>query len=171
MRNLKALIFVMATLICGAAAAEAKIAVVDLGTAIFSSKTAQQRQEELRAESDYASLQAQFDSTKADIESLQKDAEGKRMTWSEEQKQDFQKRMEYLQADLELTGRKLEQEVRDLQNKIVRELQPKALEALQELVEEENVTILLRSDAVLMANPELNLTERVTQRLNQKTQQ
>lgn len=152
-----------------AAAAETKIGVVDLGAAIFGSDIAKKRQEELKKGSDYGKLQAKYDSTAADIKALQKDAESKSMTWSDEQKAEYQKKMEYLRADIELTARKLESEVRDLQNSIVKELQPKALEALQELVTQEGITVLIRADAVLMAKPEMNLTAKLTERLNSKT--
>ncbi len=171
MRHLKSFVFVLVTLFSTVAlAAEQKIAVVDLGAAIFSSEVAKARQNELRAESDFASLQAKYDSTTADIQALQKDAEANRMTWSEEQVESFQKKMEYLRADLELLQRKLQSEVRSLQNNIVNELRPKALEALQEIVKDEGITLLFRSDAVLVAQPDMDITAKLTDRLNKKTQ-
>ena len=170
MRKLKGVLLLVATLMSASVLAETKIAVVDLGAAIFGSDVAQKRQMELQSQSEYGALQAKYDSTAADIKALQKDAESKRMTWSEDQKTEFQKKMEYLRADIELTARKLESEVRGLQNSIVKELQPKALEALQELVTQEGITVLLRSDSVLMAKPELNITAKLTERLNAKTQ-
>jgi outer membrane protein len=170
-RNLKpVLFFVLATLLSGSVFAETKIAVVDLGAAIFGSEVAKKRQSELQAKSEYAALQAKYDSTAADINALQKEAESKRLTWSETEAGEFQKKMEYLRADIELTARKLEAEVRALQNSIVKELQPKAQEALQELIKQEGVTVLLRSEAVLMAEPSINLTAKLTERLNQKAQ-
>jgi len=170
-RNLKpVLFFVLATLLSGSVFAETKIAVVDLGAAIFGSEVAKKRQSELQAKSEYAALQAKYDSTAADINALQKEAESKRLTWSETEAGEFQKKMEYLRADIELTARKLEAEVRALQNSIVKELQPKAQEALQELIKQEGVTVLLRSEAVLMAEPSINLTTKLTERLNQKAQ-
>jgi len=169
--NLKpVLFFVLATLLSGSVFAETKIAVVDLGAAIFGSEVAKKRQSELQAKSEYAALQAKYDSTAADINALQKEAESKRLTWSETEAGEFQKKMEYLRADIELTARKLEAEVRALQNSIVKELQPKAQEALQELIKQEGVTVLLRSEAVLMAEPSINLTAKLTERLNQKAQ-
>jgi outer membrane protein len=169
-RKLKpVLFFVLASLMTGSALAETKIAVVDLGAAIFSSEVAQKRQSELQAQSEYAALQAKYDSTAADLNALQKEAESKRLTWSQDEAAEFQKRMEYLRADIELTARKLEGEVRNLQNRIIKELQPKAQEALEELVKQENVTLLLRSEAVLLAEPQINLTGKLTERLNQKT--
>lgn len=170
MRKLKpVLFFVLAGLMSGSALAETKVAVVDLGAAIFGAEVAQKRQNELQAQSDYAALQAKYDSTAADINALQKEAESKRLTWSQDEAEEFQKRMEYLRADIELTARKLEGEVRNLQNRIIKELQPKAQEALEELVKQENITLLLRSEAVLLAEPQINLTGKLTERLNQKT--
>lgn len=169
MSRLKTALLFTVALMTVPAMAETKIAVVDLGAAIFGSEVAQKRQTELQAKSDYASLQAKYDSTAADIQALQKEAESKRLTWSEEEAEEYQKRMEYLRADIELTARKLESEVRSLQNAIVKELQPKALEALQELVEQDGITLLLRSESVIMAEPTLSLTEKLTDRLNQKT--
>ena len=170
MRILNVFLAVAIGLFSLSAVAETKIGVVDLGAAIFGSEIAKKKQEELKQGSDYARLQAKYDSTAADIKALQQDAEGKRMTWSEDDKAEFQKKMEYLRADIELTARKLESEVRSLQNTIVKELQPKALEALQELVTQEGIDVLIRADAVLMAKPELNITAKVTERLNSKTQ-
>ncbi len=170
MRILNVVLVAVMALFSTAVLAETKIGVVDLGAAIFGSEIARERQEELKHKSDYAQLQAQYDSTAADIKALQQEAENKQMTWTDSDKAEFQKRMEYLRADIELTGRKLESEVRGLQNRIVKELQPKALEALQEIVDQEGITVLLRADAVLMAKPELNITANLTERLNSKTQ-
>ena len=78
--------------------------------------------------------------------------------------------MEYAKADAELAGRKIQAEQKQLQQQIMQELGPKAQEALQEVVKEEGITILLRSDAVMLAGPESNITAKVADRLNKKTQ-
>jgi len=54
------------------------------------------------------------------------------MTLSQEQAADYKKKMEYLRADMELVSRKLQAEIKELQNRIMQELQPKALEAIKE---------------------------------------
>ena len=51
----------------------------------------------------------------------------------------------------------------------MQQLGPKAQEALQEVIKEEGVTILLRAESVLMSSPESNITAKVADRLNQKT--
>jgi outer membrane protein len=77
--------------------------------------------------------------------------------------------MEYAKADAELAGRKIQAEQKQLQQKIMQDLGPIAQQALQEIVTEEGVTILLRAESVMIASPESNLTAKVADRLNQKT--
>lgn len=169
MRNLKIATVMLALMFSGVVFADTKIAVVDLGKAIFMADVAKKRVDELKAKSEYASLQAKYDSTAADMQALAKDAESKSMTWSREQQADYKKKIEYLRADLQLTAQKLDSEIKTLQNGILQELQPKALEALQELVKAEKIDLLLRSDSVLRAEPDLDITAKLTERLNKKT--
>jgi outer membrane protein len=51
----------------------------------------------------------------------------------------------------------------------MQDLGPIAQQALQEVVSEEGVTILLRAESVMSVAPESNLTAKVADRLNQKT--
>jgi len=154
----------------GGAMAEGGIAVVDVARAIFSTNIAKQRQEELQSASDFSTQQAKYDSLGADMKALQKEVEGKAMTLSQEQAAEYQKKMEYLRADIELVSRKLQAEIKDLQNRIMQELQPKALEAVKELVAEEEITLLLQREAVISATPDMDLTSKLIARLNNKTE-
>lgn len=154
----------------GVAFAETEIAVVDVARAIFSTEVAKQRQDELQSASEFSTQQAKYDSLAADMKALQKEVEGKAMTLSQEQAGEYQKKMEYLRADLELVSRKLQAEIKDLQNRIMQELQPKALEAVKELVAEEKITLLLQREAVISATPDMDLTSKLIDRLNKKTQ-
>ena len=91
------------------------------------------------------------------------------MTMSQEQVQEFQKKMGYIKADRDLALQKIKAESQALQNSILKELQPKAGEALQELLKEEGIALLLSAEAVMVAAPELDLTAKLTDRINQKT--
>lgn len=173
MRNLKALCLIlvaaMAAGLSTASVAEDKIAVVDIAQAIFSSNAAQDRIKQAQTNADFVALKAKFESSVADIQSLAKDAESKRLTWSQEQAQSHQKKMEYIKADIDLARQKIQGEQKQLEQQIMQELGPKAQEALQEVVKEEGITILLRADAVLVAGQESNVTAKVADRLNKKT--
>ncbi|PCJ37807.1 MAG: hypothetical protein COA75_02660 [Cellvibrionales bacterium] len=151
------------------ALAEENIAVIDVARAIFSTELAKQRQEEMQSESQFSSLQAKYDSVGADMQALQKEVEGKALTLSQEQAGEYKKKMEYLRADMELVSRKLQAEIKELQNRIMQELQPKAMESLKELVEEGKITLLLQREAVISASPEKDLTGKLVDRMNKKT--
>lgn len=151
------------------AAAVDKIAVVDIQRVIFTSDVAKARQKQLQAESEFVSLQAKYDSIAADVKALQKKIEAERDTMSQEQATENQKKMEYLRADYDLVERKLRAEVQQLQGKIMEELQPKVQAALKELVEAEGITLLLQREAVIVADPALDVTGKLLDRLNAKT--
>lgn len=152
------------------AAAEGKTAVVDVPRAVYSSDVAKARQKQLQAESEYSALQAKYDATASDIKALQKEAESKRLTWSNDEAAEYQKKMEYLRADLELAGRKLQAEIQALRNSVGRELQPKAAQALEEIIKEEGISVILKVDAVVFATPDMDITSKLTDRLNKITE-
>ena len=79
--------------------------------------------------------------------------------------------MEYAKADAELAGRKIKAEQQQLQQKIYQELLPKAQEALETVIKEEGITILLKAESLVMASPESNITAKVVDRLNKKPSQ
>lgn len=170
MRILSLVLFTLVTLVSvSVAAAENKIATVDVVKAVFGSNVAKARLGQAQGQSDYVALQAKYESTLADMKALKKEADNKGMTWSKEKSDEAQKKMEFLRADLELLTRKVQAEQKSLQESIMQELQPKAGEALEELIKEEGITLLVHSEAVIFAATELNLTDKLTDRLNKKT--
>lgn len=172
MRRVKALLFIVSSLfmvVPSVVFAEDKVAVVNVVEAIFRSDVAQARLKQAESGSDFVALKAKYESSSADLQALAKEAESKRLTWSQEQTLEHQKKMEYAKADADLALRKIQAENKQLQQKIVQELGPKASEALQEVINEEGVTVLLKSDAVVFHKPESDITAKVADRLNQKT--
>lgn len=150
--------------------AEGNIAVVDFGKAIFGTEVAKTRLKQKKGESSFAALQAKYESTVAEMKALKQEMDTKGMTWSTEQAGEAQKKMEFLRADLELITRKIQTDQQALQNSIVQELRPKAGEALQELIDEEGIVLLISAEAVVTAAPSLDVTAKLTDRLNKKTQ-
>ena len=173
MGNVKTLVLVLVASLFAAAPmgalAEDKVAVVDIARAIFGSDAAQAKLKQAEQGADFVSLKAKYESSAADLQALAKEAESKRLTWSQEQAVEHQKKMEYAKADAELAGRKIQAEQQQLQQSIMQELGPKAQEALKEVVAEEGVTILLRRESVMVFSPESSITAKVADRLNQKT--
>ena len=173
MRNLKALCLIlvaaMAASFSVASVAADKIAVVDIAQAIFRSNAAQSIIEEAETSADFVALKAKYEGSVADLQALAKEAESKRLTWSQDQAQSHQKKMEYVKADAQLAAKKIQAEQKELQQFIMQKLAPLAEEALEEVVKEEAITILLRNEAVIVANQESYITAKVADRLNKKT--
>jgi outer membrane protein len=145
-----------------------KIAVVDTAIAIFGSATAQAKLKAAEESADFLSLKAKYESSSADLQAMAKEAESQRLTWSQEQLAEHQKKMGYAKADAELTVQKIKAEQQQLQQSILQELGPLAEQAIKEIVEEEGITILLHAEPVLIVDPQANITAKVAARIDQK---
>jgi outer membrane protein len=145
-----------------------KIAVVDSAIAIFGSATAQEKLKAAEESADFLSLKAKYESSTADLQTMAKEAESQRFTWSQEQLAEHQKKMGYAKADAELTVQKIKAEQQQLQQSILQELGPLAEQAIQEIVQEEDISLLLRAESVLLAAPDASITAKVASRIDQK---
>jgi len=171
-RNLKTVVLVLVSIVSLASvtvAAETKIAVIDIQQAMFASDYAQNSVKEAQESADFVALRAKAEGSAADLQSMGKEAETKRLTWSAEQVTAQQKKMSYAKADYDLAVQKIQGEQKQLQQQIMQELSPQFQEALAQVVQEEGITLLLRSESVIVASPENNLTAKVIDRLNQNT--
>ena len=152
-----------------AVAAEDKIAILDVQQAMFASDYAQSRVKQSLESADFVALKAKAEGSAADLQAMSKEVEAKRLTWSAEQAESHQKRMSYAKADYDLAVQKIQGEQKQLQQKILQDLSPTSQQALTEVIQEEGITLLLRAESVLSASAENNLTAKVVDRLNQKT--
>ncbi len=172
MRNLKGFVLLLVGVLgCSSVvvAAEDKIAILDVQQAMFASDYAQSRVKQSIESADFVALKAKAEGSAADLQAMSKEAEAKRLTWSAEQAGSHQKRMSYAKADYDLAVQKIQGEQKQLQQQVLQDLSPIFQQALSEVIEEEGVTLLLRAESVLSASAENNLTAKVVDRLNQKT--
>ena len=172
MSNLKGFVLLLVGVLgCSSVvvAAEDKIAILDVQQAMFASDYAQSRVKQSIGSADFVALKAKAEGSAADLQAMSKEAEAKRLTWSAEQAGSHQKRMSYAKADYDLAVQKIQGEQKQLQQQVLQDLSPIFQQALSEVIEEEGVTLLLRAESVLSASAENNLTAKVVDRLNQKT--
>ncbi len=166
MGSVKSVVLVLLAMFSVAASAENKIAVVDIGAAIFNSDVAKARVKQLESESSLGALQAEYEGKVSEVQALQKDADANGLSWTDEQKIKYKNELEYLGADLDLIKRKVQKEQKGIQQKILEEVKPTAVEQLDALVKEEGVDILLRSESVFWSAPASNLTTKLIDRIN-----
>lgn len=167
MHRLKAIFVVAVMMFAGMAFAEGqKVAVFDSQAAILNTDLAKKRLTTLQKNPEFASMQAKFEGLKADLQSLNKEAETKGMTWSQEQVAEHRKKMEYKNADLQLIVQKLKAEESDVIQRLVQDLTPKVREAITEVIKSEGIGVLLHSKVAFYVDPSLDITEKITDKLN-----
>lgn len=157
------------SLVASADTLSEKIAVVDARIAIFSSTAAQSALKTFEESADFISLKAKYESSSADFQAMAKEAETKRLTWSPEELAEHQKKMSYVKADAELAIQKITSEQKQLEQRVLQDLAPLVEQALQEIVKEEGITVLLRAESVLLATAEASITEKVANRIDAKS--
>lgn len=166
---MRLVIIVLSSALASIAFSEDKIAVIDMQQAMFASNYAQNMAKEASESADFVALRAKAESSAADLQSMAKEAETKRLTWSTEEAAEHQKKMSYTKADYDLAVQKIQGEQQQLQQKIMQELTPQFQEALSEVAKGEGITLLLRRESVIIADPKNDLTAKVVDKLNQIT--
>ena len=166
---MRLVIIVLCSALASLALSEDKIAVIDMQQAMFASNYAQNMAKEASESADFVALRAKAESSAADLQSMAKEAETKRLTWSTEEAAAHQKKMSYAKADYDLAVQKIQGEQQQLQQKIMQELTPQFQEALNEVAKGEGITLLLRRESVIIADPKNDLTAKVVDKLNQIT--
>lgn len=167
MKNLVIGLLVCALAVFGSSVyAEGKIAVFDLQSAILNTDVAQKQIKEFEAKAAFADLKAQFESIRSELQGMDKDAQTNSVTWSDEQKAEHRKNMEYKRVDLEVVTKKLQQESQTIVNQILQAQAQKAQTIIQELVKSEGIGLILNAQAVQYADSSYNITAKITDRLN-----
>jgi len=98
----------------------------------------------LEENSDYAALVTEAQTLIADVQALDKDAQANNSKWTQEQLADYNKQRQFLTADLKLNQQKIQAEREQVVRQINAAMNQPALEALQTLVDEEGISLLLK---------------------------
>lgn len=154
----------LAMLVALPAAAESRMAVVDLRQALFSSNEARTFSEQLQREfaGSEQEVRAAQDEARTLQERLQKD--GAMMNERERDRLNA----EFQQKVQEFNGlrQNLDQEVNSRKQAFLESARPEVDAAVKELMSEHNLDVILPTEAVVYVKPELNLTEQLLEKLN-----
>ena len=142
-----------------------KVAVVNIQAAMLSSEYGQAEMAKLEKSADYSALITEFEGLRADLQALDSEASANSSKWDAERIAEYQKQRQFLQADLELNGRKIQTDQQAAVQSIYAAMNQPAQEALQELIAEESVTLLLKAEAVYHATVEHDLTQKLALKL------
>lgn len=155
-------------MLCATASwAAGKVVVLNLQKAMLSTEFAKKNLQKMAQNPDFSALNAQYESLKTDLESLDKEQEKKGMTWSAEQLTEHRKKKEFIRADLELAGKKLQAEQNVVARKVLQELTPKTEKIVKEMTQAEGIDIVLDSKVIIyISTPTVDITNKVTEQLN-----
>ncbi|MDC0664210.1 OmpH family outer membrane protein [Marinobacter sp. SS21] len=166
MFRIPALVALLALIIATPTAmAETRIGVVDLRQALFSSDAAQAFSDQLQRDfaEEEANVRAVQDAARELKERLESDGammnETERNTLAT-QFQDKVKEFNFLKQRLDST-------VASRKQAFLEQARPDVDAAVKELLEENNLDLILPSEAVVYVKPELNLTTQLLEKLNQ----
>lgn len=164
-RLISGLIFGIAMFLSVVANAQ-KIAVVNIQAAILESDYGQSELARLESNQEYAALVSESQSLIADVQALDSDAQANGNNWTQEQLDEYNRRRQFLTEDLQLNNQRIQSQRETVVRRINQTMNQRALTALQELVEEEGVTLLLQESAVYHATDEHNMTSQLAAKLN-----
>ena len=147
-------------------AAPMKIAVIDMAGALFNSERAKTVEEELKQETseDAAKLTSIQEQANAIQERVQKDE----AVMSDDEKRKAQTELQ----DLSVQYQTIAERVQGIRQQRVEQFQQQHAQALitaiQTVIEEGQYDLVVRAEGALFFNPSLDITARVTEKLNQQ---
>ena len=153
------------------AAAQGKIAVVNLQEAILQSDMAQQRLAAVRGEESYKADKEEFDRLQEELEEMVQEFQKDAAVMSQEQQVSARKRLASKQSDLKYVAEKLQQAEQATGQALLQEMSPLVQEVLRELIATEGIGLLLQRTSVIHADPGYSITAKVTDKLNQAAAQ
>ena len=148
------------------ASAQLKIAVLNVQRALGESEEAKALADEIQQDlqKDQDELQALGEEIQALQEQLEKDAE----ILGDDETRRINKDIEDKRLDFEFGANKLQKELQDRQQEILREMAPKLDAVLKDLIEIEGYDVVLQRSGLLYVNSKHDITRKVTEKLNEK---
>ena len=160
MNKLKVL-FLTLLLVAFAAPINAKTVVLNAEVAMLSTQYAQEAFKTLDEDAGFIVDRERLELLQAEgqalVEKFQKDQE----ILSDEEKLDMQKQLQDKQADIQFLSNKLQSKAQEVQQEVVSTLTPTFQKVLGELIAQKEYDMIVAPQALLYADPDLDITEEV----------
>ncbi|WP_299946130.1 OmpH family outer membrane protein [uncultured Microbulbifer sp.] len=167
LKNVKTIAVLLVGLtLSGAALAQTKIGILNLQAAIMSTDVAKSKVNSLKTSAEYSKLQSSAESIRSELQKMAEDAQKNSVTWSDEQKTEYQRKANFKRSDFETTVKKLRAIEAQVGQEIQASLGPKAKIALEAIIKEQKLDLVLDASTAFFASPQVDLTEAVVKRMN-----
>jgi outer membrane protein len=157
----------VALLVSSPAIAEMNIVVLDAVRAILATEEAKVliSAAEKEMEAEQTGIRELAEQRQTLGEKIQKDRE----VMSQTEQRNIQKDIEDLEIDLQFRTQKLQKEVQDRRQEILVALAPQFEKVRNDLIEVEGYDMIIAPNEMIYVNPKNDITRRVTERMNEKS--
>ena len=162
----KMLVVISLVALSSAVFAQSKVVSINPQAAVFGTEAAKAKFALLQKKPDFVETKAKLDGITADIKAMQASFQKDGATWSAEKKADNEKKMQSLGQDYQFQGKKFQAAQQEVMQQVMQEMSPKLEAAIKEIVQAEGITMVVDSNAVIIAKPESDYTAKLTAALN-----
>ncbi|HKK55884.1 OmpH family outer membrane protein [Marinobacter sp.] len=155
---------IIALFMTGPVMAETRIGVVDLRQALFSSEGAQAFSE--RLQQDFSGEESEVREAQEEARKLQQRLEQDGAMMNESERDRITAQFQEKVREFNVLKQSLDSRVADRKQAFLDKARPDVDAAVQELMEEHSLDIILPSEAVVFVKPEMNLTGQLLEKLN-----
>jgi len=155
---------IIALFMTGPVMAETRIGVVDLRQALFSSEGAQAFSE--RLQEDFSGEESEVREAQEEARKLQQRLEQDGAMMNESERDRITAQFQEKVREFNVLKQSLDSRVADRKQAFLDKARPDVDAAVQELMEEHSLDIILPSEAVVFVKPEMNLTGQLLEKLN-----
>lgn len=145
--------------------AETRIGVVDLRQALFSSNEAQAFSD--RLERDFSDDEARVRQAQEEARKLQDRLQKDGAMMNEREREELSGQFQQKVQEFNQLKQRLDSTVSQRKQQFVESARPEVDAAVKELLEENDLDLILPSEAVVYARPDMNLTEALLNKLNE----
>lgn len=166
-KTVLASVLMTAALLAGAAHAEGKYAVVDVQAAVSASDAARKANERVQAETKPQS--EKVTQLRKEISALEEKFKKDQSVMNDNQKREIQQQVQMKVQEAQANLGAAQKKAQELQHQFQQEVEPKLKKILDDLRKAGGYDLVLHRDAVADLDPALDLTKKVTEKLNQAT--
>lgn len=146
-----------AAIFAGTAAAQSKVAVINMQQAVL--QTAEIKKASADLETKFKPRQAEIQKLQAELENIQQQLQAGQGKLSPQAEADLNARGQRTQRDLQRKGQDLQDEVDAVRNEILGKSGQKMAEVVRKLAEERGVDVVVEAQSTLFVKPALDLTK------------
>lgn len=146
--------------------AGSRIVVLDLQRAIMMTDVAREKMKALESQKEYSETQKKAESIRQQLIKKQEELQKEGPAWSTDKRNNYLKDMDFMRKDFELTAQKLQAEQQALVRELMRSAEPKIKQAMDQLIKEQSIAIVLEKNATIFADRSTDITEMLVEKLN-----